>query len=95
VGRTQGGGGRSTVEVYTSLTVLLRPYLQECPVSLYVGDEVVPEVQVGEGGQLAQDFSLHNLQLVAAQVELPELAAEIPAVVFHIVHLFEKIKICE
>jgi hypothetical protein len=69
------------------------PYLQESPVSLNVGDEVVPQVQVSEGGQLAQDLSLHNLQLVAAQVELPELAAEIPAVVFHIVHLFEKINV--
>ena len=52
-------------------------------------DEIVPQVEVGEGRQLAQYLPLHNLQLVAAQLQLPQLPTKVPPVVLYVVNLRE------
>ena len=52
-------------------------------------DEIVPQVEVGEARQLAQYFPLHNLQFVAAQLQVPQLPTKVPPVVLYVVNLRE------
>ena len=44
---------------------------------------------MGEARQLAQYFPLHNLQFVAAQLQVPQLPTKVPPVVLYVVNLRE------